>query len=90
MKSSKFLQISATALLSLGIFQNIALAQPIKNQIRIPASQTVDKNLSQIKISPLYLEREQKAPLIIKNQLLELRRDIQSKNLTFQVGYTQP
>ena len=88
MKNSKFLQISSAALLSLGIFQNIAFAQPIQRQIRIPTSPTVERNLSQIKINPLYLEREQKAPLIIKNQILELRRDIQSKNLTFEVGYT--
>ncbi len=88
MKNSRFLQISTAALLSLGMLQNIALAQPINRQERIPASSTVETNLSQIKINPLYLEREKKAPLIIKNQLLELRRDIQSKNLTFQVGYT--
>jgi cathepsin L len=88
MKNSKFLQISSAILLSWGIFQNIALSQPIERQQRILIPQTVERNLSQIKINPLYLEREQKAPLIIKNQLLELRRDINSKNLTFQVGYT--
>jgi cathepsin L len=59
MKNSKFLQISSAILLSWGIFQNIALSQPIERQQRILIPQTVERNLSQIKINPLYLEREQ-------------------------------
>jgi cathepsin L len=89
MKNSKFLQISTATFLCLGILQNLSLAQQIKPnnaQLKIPSSSSVE--LSQIKINPIYLEREQKAPLTIKNQLVELRRDIQVKNLTFQVGYT--
>jgi cathepsin L len=91
MKKSTFLQISAAALLSLVSLQSTSLAQsikPINAQLQIPSSPVLERNLTQIKVSPFYLEREQKAPLAIKNQIVDLRRDIQAKNLSFQVGYT--
>lgn len=88
MKNIGLLQISALALLSLGILQSPSFAQTSDNQIKLSATPKVTNNLSQLKLSPIYLERELKAPVTIKTQLSELRFNIQARKWTFQVGYT--
>ena len=88
MKNIGLLQISAFALLSLGILQSPSLAQTSDNQIKVSATPKVTNTLSQLKLSPIYLERELKAPVTIKTQLSELRQNIQVQKWTFQVGYT--
>jgi len=88
MKNIGLLQISAFALLSLGLLQSPSLAQTSDNQIKVSATPKVTNTLSQLKLSPIYLERELKAPVTIKTQLSELRQNIQVQKWTFQVGYT--
>lgn len=86
MKRNQYLQISAVVLLSFGMLQTTSTAQ-----LRRPSGiqrVTPTFDAGQLKLAPFYLQREKIAPAAVKTQLLQLRRNINTQKLTFQVGYT--
>jgi cathepsin L len=74
MKRYRFLKLLALALLMLGLLQGL----PYK------AQQSIEQTPQQVD----YKQRELQASPQIKQQLTSLRREIQAKKLTFEVGYT--
>jgi cathepsin L len=75
-----------SVIVSTGFSQSLALSLPPSQRIRRQVP--VQTEVTQIKLSPYYKQRELQASPAVRSRLTELRATIKAKNLTFGVGYT--